>query len=355
MSQIAAFLQLAIQQNGSDLHLVSGQPPRIRIGGSLHRVKFRSLSIEDLQTLLAEIMEDDHRRIFDTCHAVDFSYFAPGIGRFRVNVYRHLEGLAAAMRVIPDRIPSVEDLGLPPAVRLAITQPKGLTLVTGPTGSGKTTTLAAIIDAINDERHGHVITIEDPVEFLHKPRHCAITQRQVGIHSPSFAAALRDALREDPDVVMVGEMRDTETIALALTAAETGVQVLGTLHTNGAARSVDRILNAFPASQQGQVRVMLAESLRMTISQQLVRTAEGTARKAAVEILVNSTACASVIRSGQSHKLTSVIQSGGRAGMQSLDGVLRGMVQEGVITAEEAYEKAVDRVQFEKLMARRAA
>jgi twitching motility protein PilT len=356
MSRIDSFLELAVKQGGSDLHLVSGQSPRIRIGGTLHRVRFRELSVEDLDRMLAEVMTDGHREVLDDKLAVDFAYQAPGIGRFRANVYRHVRGTAVALRHVPDEAPSLEALGMPSVVRSMISQPRGLTLVTGPTGSGKTTTLAAMLDHINRTRRAHIVTIEDPIEFVHPSRGCVITQREIGMHSPSFTVALRDAIREDPDVILVGEMRDMETISLALTAAETGAQVLGTLHTSGAPKTVDRILNVFPARRQDQIRTMLAESLTLLVSQQLVRVSgEGNRRRAAVEILVNTPAAASVIRAGSSHKLLSVIQAGAKVGMQSLDAVLKDLVHKGSISAQEAFEKAVDRAQFERLVTREEA
>lgn len=356
MGRIDSFLELAIKQGGSDLHLVSGQPPRIRIGGTLHRVRFRDLSVEDLQRIAGEIMNEEQKAVLEEKKAVDFAYQSEELGRFRVNVYHHVHGYAAALRHISDTTPSFESLNLPESIRTHITSPKGLTLVTGPTGSGKSTTLASLVDYLNETRKGHIITIEDPIEFIHKPKQCAITQREVGAHSPTFGDALRDAVREDPDVILVGEMRDMETISLALTAAETGAQVLGTLHTNGAPRTIDRIVNVFPARRQEQIRSMLAESLNMVVSQQLCRTTEeGNKRRAAVEVLINTPASAAVIRSGSSHKLASVIQSGARVGMQSLDSVLRSYVQQGLITAQEAYERAIDRAQFERLIVREEA
>lgn len=351
MSRIDAFLELAVKQGGSDLHLIAGESPRVRINGTLHRIRFRELSNEDLTAILNDFMTERHWHQLEFEHNVDLAYQIEGLGRFRANVYHHLDGLAAVLRVIPTEPPKLEDLDLPRAVGLISSQPKGLTLVTGPTGCGKSTTLAAMVDHINHTRRNHIVTVEDPIEFVHHPALCAVTQREVGDHAPGFAEALRVALREDPDVLLVGELRDMETISMALTAAETGVQVLGTLHTTGAARSIDRIVNVFPSKRQDQVRTMLAESLCMLISQQLVVLAEEERRTVAAEVLVNTPAASAIIRSGQSHKLNSVIQSGGRVGMQSLDAVLKDMVLKGTITAEEAYEKAMDRGQFERLLA----
>ena len=350
MSRIHAFLELVVKQGGSDLHVVSGQTPRIRIHGLLEPVRFRELSSDEIERILSEFMTEDQRRRYLTDLSVDFAYKAEGIGRFRVNVYRHLLGIAAAFRVIPEKIPTLEEAGLPPVVGRSVQSPRGLTLVTGPTGSGKSTTLAAMIDHVNSTRRGHVITIEDPVEFIHDFKSCVVTQREVGTHSPTFNAALRDAVREDPDVVLVGEMRDLETIELALTAAETGVQVFGTLHTNGAIRSVERLVGVFPARVQEQIRAVLADSLRMVVSQQLARRADGTGRVVVPEVLINNQSAASLIRKGRTHQLTSVIQAGRRVGMCSLDSNLQDLVAKEIITGEAAYELAVEKGRFERYL-----
>ena len=354
MSRIDTFLELLVKQEGSDLHLVSGQPPRIRINGVLHQIRFRELTEGDLARILEEFIDDKTRSELEEKLSVGFAYEMPELGRFRVNLCRHQEGLCAVFRAISSDLMPLDEMGLPGAVKAAISQPKGLTLVTGPTGSGKSTTLAALLDHINSRRMGHIITIEDPIEFIHQFKKCVVTHREIGLHSPSFSEALKNAMREDPDVIMVGELRDLETVALALTAAETGIQVLGTLHTNCASRTIDRIINIFPARRQEQVRSMLAESLRMIVSQQLARNTEGTGRVLAAEVMINTHAAASIIRSGNSHKLKSVIQAGGKLGMQSLDGVLKELVRKEIITGEEAYECAVDRAQFERYAARAA-
>ncbi len=350
MNRIDSFLELVVHQGGSDLHLLSGGVPRIRINGNLQQVRFRELSTEDVTEMLGEIMSDENKDRLERDASVDFAYQSEATGRYRVNVYRHVWGLAAAMRLIPSKVPQLADLGLPPTIQAAVEVPKGLTLVTGPTGSGKSTTLAAMIDHINQMRSGHIITIEDPIEFIHDFKKSLITQRDVGTHATSIAEALRSALRADPDVILVGEMRDLETISLALTAAETGTQVFATLHTNGAVRSVDRIVNVFPPRRQDQIRTMLAESLRMVVSQQLVRRADGNGRVAAVEIMINNHAIASMIRSGNSHKLINAIQAGGRVGMQSLDSVLNDLVKREIISGDEAYEHAIDRTSFEQYL-----
>jgi twitching motility protein PilT len=349
-TRLHTFLELAVHQGGSDLHLVTGQLPCIRIAGVLNRVRFRELSLEDMEQILIEFMTERQIAELNERSAVDFAYDVPGLGRFRANVYRHAHGLAAALRVISSKVPTLDDLGMPPVLSQQVLQPKGLILVTGPTGSGKSTTLAAMIDLLNGSRRGHIITIEDPIEVVHPVKNCVVTQREVGTHAPSFAEALRNAVREDPDVILVGELRDLESISLALTAAETGIQVLGTLHTSSAAKTIDRVINVFPSRRQDQVRAMLAESLRMVVSQRLVRTVEGNKRFAATEILVNTHAAASMIRAGSSHKLESVIQAGGSLGMQSLESVLRDLVRRKLIDPEEAAAYGVDRAPMEAVL-----
>jgi twitching motility protein PilT len=270
-------------------------------------------------------------------------------------VFHHRDGLAAAFRTIPSVPPKLESLGLPSVVQHMLAVGKGLVLVTGPTGSGKSTTLAGMLAHLNETRRGHIVTVEDPIEFVHDYQKSVVSQREVGAHTASFAEALRSAVREDPDVLMVGEMRDPETIALALTAAETGVMVLGTLHTNGAVRCVDRMVNVFPGRRQEQVRTMLADSLRLVVSQQLVRKADRSGRLVAADVLVNTSAVSSMIRQGNTHKLLSAIQAGQRAGMQSLDAVLMDLVRREVITGDEAYEHAVERAAFEPYVTHDAA
>jgi twitching motility protein PilT len=284
---------------------------------------------------------------FESCYNLDYAYEVAGLARFRVNVFRHLHGLGAVLRVIPSTVQTLEELRLPPVLKTLCREKNGLILVTGPTGSGKSTTLAAMIDFINRDRKGHIITIEDPVEFVHRRQHCLLSQREVGVHTPSFASALHAALREDPDVILVGELRDLETISLAVTAAETGILIFGTLHTNGAAATVDRMINVFPAHEQPRIRTMLSTSLRSVISQQLVRRADGKGRLAAVEILINNTATANIIREGKTGQLIGVIERGALQGMQSLDNCLRSLLDAKLITGEEAYRKAVNKSKFE--------
>jgi twitching motility protein PilT len=350
MSRIKAFLELAVKQGGSDLHLATGYSPRIRIHGVLHPVRFREFSMEDMRLILAEFMDARLMSELDEKLAVDFAYEVEDLGRFRVNAYHNINGLAAALRVIPTELRTVEELDIPPAVVRAIARPSGLTLVTGPTGSGKSTTLAAMLDHINAARKGHIITIEDPIEFVHSYKRCVITQREIGRDSPGFTQALRNALREDPDVILVGEMRDLETIGLAITAAETGIQVMGSLHTNGAIRTIDRVVNVFPSRRQEQVRNMLAESLNLIVSQQLVQNVEGNGRIAVSEVLINTSATAAMIRAGKSHQLASVIQSSAREGMQSLDTQLLDLVRAEKISGEEAYRKAIEKARFARFL-----
>jgi twitching motility protein PilT len=355
MSRINTFLELAVTQGGSDLHMVSGEEPRIRINGMLTRVRFRELSVDDMERLFDEFIDPQLRERLERELAIDFSYEVEGLGRFRVNAYRHIHGIAATLRVIPTEIVSLEELSMPESIAKAANQRSGLFLVTGPTGSGKSTTLAAMLDHINSTRQGHIITIEDPIEFVHQYKKSVVTQREIGTHSPSFFMALRNALREDPDVILVGEMRDVETMGLALTAAETGIQVLASLHTNGAVRTVDRIVNVFPAGRHEQIRSMLAESLKLVVSQQLVVNAEGNGRRAVAEVLVRNEAVASLIRTGKTHQLGTVIQSGTKDGMQGLDAQLKDLVRSGKISCEEAHKHAIDKSQFERMLPRREA
>jgi twitching motility protein PilT len=351
VNRIDAFLELAVKQGGSDLHLVSGQPPRIRSAGDVQPVPFRELSAQDIDGFLHELMSPAQLEELQQRHNVDFAYVSELAGRFRANVYRHSGGLAAVLRVIASDPPKLDTIGLPSVVGEILDVGKGLVLVTGPTGAGKSTTLAAMVDHLNQTIHGHIITLEDPVEFLHSYKQCVVTQREIGTHSPDFAEALRGAVREDPDVILVGDMRDLETIGLAMTAAETGILVLGTLHTSGAIRTVDRMVNVFPPRRQEQVRTMLSDSLRLVVSQRLVRRLDGGGRVAAAEVMIGTTAVSSMIRQGNTHKLHSVLQAGQRLGMQSLDAVLQDLVRREVISGEEAYEHAIDRSQFDRYVA----
>jgi twitching motility protein PilT len=337
---------LVVEQGGSDLHLVSGNPPRIRIHSEIHPVKYRELTVSETRELIHQILPAGLEAEFRRAGQVDFSYEVPSLSRFRVNAFLHHGGVGAVVRVVPTQVKSLDDLDLPPVFRSLCRRRSGFILVTGPTGSGKSTTLAAMVDLINEERSAHVITIEQPVEIIHAPKRSLVSQRDVGIHSSGFADALRSALREDPDVIVVSEMRDLETIRLAVTAAEMGSLVLGTLHTVGAITTVERIINAFPADEQPYIRSMLSTSLSGIVSQTLVRRADGRGRVAAVEVLINNAAVSNLVREGRVDQLTHVIQAGGLQGMQTLENALRRLVDEGLITSEDAYRNARDKSQF---------
>ena len=347
MKLIERLLQDMVRAKGSDLHLLSGEPPRSRRFGELEPMGSQKISQEELRQYLNEIMSDFSREQFEAHDEVDFAYTVPGLSRFRVNVFRYLNGMGAVLRAIPAQAISLDELGLAKTLRSICRLRQGLVLVTGKTGSGKTTTLAAMVDEINRTRRGHIICIEDPIEFVHSRDKCLISQREIGQHTPSFASALRSALREDPDVILVGELRDLETISLAVTAAETGILVLGTLHTNKAINTVDRIINVFPAKKQSQIRAMLSTSLRAVITQQLVRSSQEEGQLAALEILVNTPAVANLIREGKTDQLETVMQSDAVAGMQTMDTVLHKLVDSTLISLEEAYEKAWDKDAFQ--------
>jgi twitching motility protein PilT len=346
MAQINQFLKLLVQQKGSDLHLTVGSPPIMRQHGELIRIKFRELSPADMQGLMYEIMTPSQRAQYEETNDLDFAYEVAELARFRVNVFRQRKGMGVVMRTIPSRVLSADDLRLPEGVRRFCKLTKGLVLVTGPTGSGKSTTLAAMIDLINETRPDHILTIEDPVEFVHENKRGLVNQREVGNHTNSFATALRAALREDPDVILVGEMRDLETIALGITAAETGHLVFGTLHTSSAAKTVDRIINVFPADEQEQIRAMLGESLRGVIAQQLLRTADGKGRVAALEVMVGTPALGNMIREGKTHQIPSMIQTGRKEGMQMMDQAILDFLMKQVITPDEAYARAHNKTEF---------
>lgn len=340
MAQIDQFLKLLAEHGGSDLHLTTGAPPMMRLHGHLKPYKFRELTSKDMETLVFEIMEEEWRiRFLDTME-FDFAYEIEGVARFRANVFRQRKGLGAVFRTIPSKILTADDLNLPEAVRRFGMLSKGLILVTGPTGSGKSTTLAAIVDLINETRHDHILTIEDPIEFTHPNKKCLVNQREIGSSTRTFANALRAALREDPDVILVGEMRDRETIELGITAAETGHLVFGTLHTNSAPKTVDRIIDVFPADQQEQIRSMLAESLKGVVSQVLLRKKGGKGRVAALEIMVGTPAVANLIREDKLHQIPSIIQTGKKDGMQLMDQHIMEHLMSGLVDPTEAYMKA---------------
>jgi len=348
MNRIDAFLELVIKQGGSDLHLVSGNPPRIRLHGEAFTVKYRELTSKETGELLYEIMPTGIKETFEKEGGADFAYEVKNLARFRVNVFQHLGGVGAVFRAIPNNIQTLSELNLPPVLKNLCRQQKGLILVTGPTGSGKSTTLSAMVDFINSEKMGHIITIEDPIEFIHSNKKCLVSQREIGSHTAGFANALRSSLREDPDVILIGEMRDLETIHLALTAAETGILVIATLHTSGAASSVDRIVNVFPAGEEPYVRTMLSTSLVAVVSQQLLRTADQKSRVAALEIMINNAAVSNIIREGKTDQLDNIIQSGSMHGMQRMDTAIRRLLDAQIISGEEAYLKSRNKAEFEK-------
>ena len=346
MNKIDQFLKDALAKSSSDLHFISGDPPRVRIHGSLTTLSDEILAMDFVRDAMYEIMDGQLQRDFEKHDAVDFAYEIADISRFRVNVMRHLNGTGAVMRAIPSKALTLEQLDMPEVVHTFCKQTQGMILVTGKTGSGKSTTLAAMVDAINKRLKGHILTIEDPIEFVHTRKGCLISQREVGKHSASFADALHSALREDPDVILVGELRDLETISIAVTAAEMGILVMGTLHTNGAAQTVDRMVNTFPADKQSHIRTMLSTSLRGVISQQLLPFKDKPGRVAALEVLVNTSGVANLIRQGKLDQLETAMQSGGASGMQTMDTALMDLVRKDVISGQEAYQQSNNKEKF---------
>jgi twitching motility protein PilT len=336
---ITQLLSFASQQGASDLHLSSGEPPMVRIHGDIKRLDQPPLSREEVHTMAYDVMNDTQRKIFQEKLDIDFSFELGEVARFRVNVFMQRKGEGAVFRTIPTQVVTLDELGMAPILKEVCKKERGLVLLTGPTGSGKSTTLAAMVDHINENYDCHILTVEDPIEFVHQPKKSLINQREVGAHTQSFAAALRSALREDPDVILVGEMRDLETISLALTAAETGHLVFGTLHTSSAPKTVDRIIDAFPAAQQNQVRAMFSESLEAIVTQTLCKKKTG-GRVAACEILVGVPAVRNLIREGKIHQIPSTMQTGQKLGMQTLDMSLQDLVARGVITKEEAASRS---------------
>jgi len=349
LSRIDRFLQMMRDRGASDLHLSVGRPPMLRVSGELEHIRYRVLDDQHVRSMLEPITPPERWRQFMNTGDTDFAYELTGVARFRVNLFRQQRGMGAVFRVIPSRIMSLEELGLPPQVSRLADLEGGLVLVTGPTGSGKSTTLAALIDRIASSRQYHIITIEDPIEFVYPVRRSLIHQREVGSHARSFAAALQAAVREDPDLILVGELRDLETIAMALTAAERGTVVFATLHTNSAAKTVDRIINVFPASEQEGIRNILGESLRAVVAQQLLPTVTG-GRVAALEILFSSPAIGTMIREGKTAQITSAIQTGSRSGMIDMDSSIRKLWEDGVVSAAAAYDKAIDKEAFAELL-----
>ncbi len=350
MAKIDAFFKLMNDQGASDLHLISGQAPVLRITGDLERVKYKVLDDDTLRAMLYEIAPEDKIKHFEETGDVDFGYEIPGLARYRANFFMQKYGVGAVFRQIPTKIMTTEQLGLPPVISKLANLPRGLVLVTGPTGSGKSTTLAAIIDQANRTRKDHILTIEDPIEFVHESQNCVVNHREVGLHTRSFSAALRGALREDPDIILVGEMRDLETIGLAIEAASTGHLVFGTLHTSSAAKTVDRVIEVFPANEQPQIRSTLSDGLRAVVAQVLFKRIDRKGRCAALEILIANSAVRNLIREAKTHQLPSMIQTGKRYGMQLLDDAIMGLLNRGWIGADEAYMKANDKARFRPLL-----
>ncbi len=346
MAKIDPFLKLLVDTGASDLHLSVGNPPLIRLHGDLQRVKYKALEEEELRAMLYEIVSEEIIKRFEEEGEVDFGLEIPGLARFRANYYKERRGVAAAFRIIPTKIKTAEELGLPSILNKLALLPKGLILVTGPTGSGKSTTLAAIIDYANRHRYDHIITIEDPIEFVHEPKNCLVNQRELGTHTKSFANALRAALREDPDIILVGEMRDRETIALAIEATLTGHLVLSTLHTISAAQTINRIIDVFPSDEQAQIRTTLSEAIRAVISQTMFKRIDKPGRVVALEILIATPAVRNLIREGKIHQIPSMIQTGKKYGMMSLDDSIVDYLKKGIISPEEAFIKAVDKSRF---------
>lgn len=338
---IAQLLSFGVQQGASDCHLSSGAPPMLRLNGEMKKLDHPPLSKQEVHAMVYDIMNDAQRRVFEEQHECDFSFEMGQVARFRVNVFMQLRGEGAVFRTIPTKILPLEQLGMPPVIRQLCDKEKGLVLVTGPTGSGKSTTLAAMINYLNETYEGHIITIEDPIEFVHKSKKCLINQRELGTHTHSFANALRSALREDPDIVLVGEMRDLETIQLALTAAETGHLVFGTLHTSSAYKTVDRVIDVFPPNQQAQIRAQFAESIEGIVTQTLLKKKTG-GRVAALEILVATTAVRNLIREAKLHQIPGVMQASQKDGMQTMDMALVDLASRGLVTKAEAQSRSMN-------------
>ena len=336
----------AKEKGASDVHLNIGIPPVFRLNGKLTRTQFPFLNPENVHEMIYSIITDEQKSIFEKDRQLDFAYEMENVSRFRINIFRHRLGEAAAIRLIPTAILTVSELGLPEVITSLTEKAKGIVLVTGPTGSGKSTTLAALIDIVNNNRYDHIISIEDPIEYIHQHKNCVISQREIGEHTDSFASALRVALREDPDVILVGEMRDLETISMALRAAETGHLVFSTLHTNSAADTIERIINAFPAHQQAQARLQVAGSIEAVIAQTLIPTADGQGRVAAMELMLATPAIRNLIRDEKIHQIPSTIQISRKVGMQSLDQSLKDLLMEGKITRKDAIRKAINKNAF---------
>jgi len=350
MAKIDAFFKLMNEQGASDLHLMAGQPPALRIRGDIERIKYKVLDSDDLRGMLYEITPEHKIKVFEESGDVDFAYEVPGLARYRANFFMQRRGVGAVFREIPSTIMTTDQLGLPPVVPKLATLPRGLVLVTGPTGSGKSTTLAAIVDVANRNRKDHIITIEDPIEFVHQSHGCIVNHREIGLHTNSFSSALRGALREDPDIILVGEMRDLETISLAVEAASTGHLVFSTLHTSSAWKTVDRVIEVFPSSEQSLIRSTLADGLRAIISQTLFKRIDKKGRVVALEILIANPAVRNLIREAKTHQIPSMIQTGKKYGMILLDDYIMELHKKRMISAEEAYAKANEKARFRPLL-----
>jgi twitching motility protein PilT len=338
---ITQLLAFGVEQGASDCHLSAGEPPMLRVQGDLKKLDHPALTQEQVHTLVYDIMNDAQRKAFEQTHECDFSFEMGAVARFRVNVFLQRKGEGAVFRTIPTKILTLEQLEMPPILKQLCEKEKGLILVTGPTGSGKSTTLAAMVDYLNETFEGHILTVEDPIEFVHSSKKCLVNQRELGPHTNSFANALRAALREDPDAILVGEMRDLETIQLALTAAETGHIVFGTLHTSSAPKTVDRIIDVFPPNQQAQIRAQFAESIEAVLTQTLLKK-KGGGRAAALEIMTGTTAIRNLIREGKIHQVPGTMQVSQKDGMQTMDMALQGLVSRGIVSKEEAQSKSTN-------------
>jgi twitching motility protein PilT len=343
---IAELLAFSVKNKASDLHLSAGLPPMIRVHGDVRRINVPALEHKDVHGMVYDIMNDSQRKIYEETLEVDFSFEIPNLARFRVNAFNQNRGAGAVFRTIPSKVLTLEELNAPKIFAEISNQPRGLVLVTGPTGSGKSTTLAAMVNHVNENEYGHILTVEDPIEFVHESKKCLMNQREVGPHTLSFSNALRSALREDPDIILVGEMRDLETIRLAMTAAETGHLVFGTLHTSSAAKTVDRIIDVFPAAEKEMIRAMLSESLRAVISQTLCKTKDGSGRIAAHEIMIGTPAIRNLIREAKVAQMYSSIQTGQALGMQTLDQNLLELVKRNLVSNPEARAKAANKDTF---------
>jgi twitching motility protein PilT len=352
MAVLDRFLKFAAQAGASDLHLSLAREPTLRLNGMLRTLQAPTLSPKENEAILTEILTPEQRKLLSEKKSIDFCYNLTGVGRFRANVYRQRLGLAGTFRVLPQKVPTLAELGMPPVIERLLSYRQGLVLITGPAGCGKTTTLGAMINYINEHRHEHIITVEDPIEIVHPNKKCTVTQREVHSHTQSFANALRAALREDPDVILIGEMRDLETISIAITSAETGHLVLGTLHTPGAAHTVNRLVDVFPPDQIPQIRAMVSESMRGVVSQQLVPRADGKGRVAALEIMVCTPAIANMIRENRTFQIPSLMQIGVKLGMRLMEQSLYELVEKGIVSPEEALQRAENPVELAEQLAK---